>query len=256
MRFQALFTDIDGTAVASEPRNQIVIEDLTRAGGYEIKPEDWDDLVGSGDEFIWLGICKKHPDFVKTYPSADAFEQACADEYARRLDEIELHEPVRDIVVEFIQNSRDVAAVTNAITRTGIDNLRHTGYPLDDMAFVLGKDDVKNAGRKIKPDGDHYLYALELLNGQRAAANKPPLAPEDCLVLEDTQTGVRAALRAGMTVIQITDSTNALPDEEAKDLMALYGGSYYTTTLSDIQPLARTLDRSPPPRGRGRRLTP
>jgi len=57
-----------------------------------------------------------------------------------------------------------------------------------------------------KPAPDIYLLAAQRL-GQ---------APERCLALEDSPAGTRAALAAGMTVIQVPDLVH--PDEELRAL--------------------------------------
>jgi len=59
---------------------------------------------------------------------------------------------------------------------------------------------------KPKPAPDVYLLAASTLG----------VEPSRCLVLEDSPTGVRAALAAGMTPIQVPDLLE--PDEEVRAL--------------------------------------
>jgi beta-phosphoglucomutase-like phosphatase (HAD superfamily) len=68
--------------------------------------------------------------------------------------------------------------------------LRKSGV-LDRFQAVIGSDQVRNG----KPEPDIYLKAAGLLNAR----------PERCLALEDSENGVRAAVGAGMTVVQIPD---------------------------------------------------
>lgn len=58
---------------------------------------------------------------------------------------------------------------------------------------------------KGKPEPDIYLFA----------ASKLGLKPEECLVLEDSPTGILAAYRAGCVPVMIPDQDE--PDEEVKD---------------------------------------
>jgi HAD superfamily hydrolase (TIGR01509 family) len=61
--------------------------------------------------------------------------------------------------------------------------------------FVATRDDVEHG----KPDPEIYLLAARMLD----------VAPENCLVLEDSAVGVQAALNAGMKVVAIsTDFTH------------------------------------------------
>lgn len=60
---------------------------------------------------------------------------------------------------------------------------------------------------KGKPEPDIYLYAARELG----------LQPENCLVLEDSPTGILAAYRAGCMPVMIPDLD--LPDEETRKLL-------------------------------------
>lgn len=60
----------------------------------------------------------------------------------------------------------------------------------DAFDFVATRDDVERG----KPDPEIYLLVACELNVQ----------PADCLVIEDSPTGVQAALAAGMNVIAVT----------------------------------------------------
>ena len=85
---------------------------------------------------------------------------------------------------------------------------------------VATSSDVAHA----KPAPDIYLLA----------AHKLGIAPRHCLALEDSPTGVRAALAAGMTVIQIPDLLE--PDETVRALGHAIAGS-----LHDVRGLLQPL---------------
>ncbi len=78
-------------------------------------------------------------------------------------------------------------AVLHVLHSIGIESL---------INLIVSGDDVK----KGKPDPESYLLAAEKLG----------VSPEECLVLEDSVNGVKAARAAGMNVIAIaTPFTNA-----------------------------------------------
>jgi beta-phosphoglucomutase len=60
----------------------------------------------------------------------------------------------------------------------------------DAFDFVATRDDVENG----KPDPEIYLLV----------ASKLGVAPKDCLVIEDSPAGVKAALSAGMNVVAVS----------------------------------------------------
>ncbi|KAA6407780.1 MAG: hypothetical protein FRX48_08618 [Lasallia pustulata] len=66
---------------------------------------------------------------------------------------------------------------------------------------VLG-DDPRIPPGKGKPAPDIYLLALETVNEKiRAEGKERAIAPEECLVFEDSVPGVEAGRRAGMQVV-------------------------------------------------------
>jgi len=231
---KALFMDVDGTAVLSEERNREAIEHVAEQGGHTIRPEDWDYLAGAGDEVIWEKICQKNPDFILSYPTADDFEQACVAAYTARKSELKVNEAVRDIVQHFIGNNVSVAAISNSLSDVVKDNLDITGYDTDLLDFILTKTEIRDLGLQTKPAPDPYLHGLKILNEQRQERGLDTVAVSECLILEDSLTGVRAALKAGMRVIHIRDDSGPLPEAEQERLEKAHDGQYYSCDLNTL----------------------
>jgi len=83
-----------------------------------------------------------------------------------------------------------VAVATSTRSTHALDRLAKAGL-LDYFEFVVGGDQVKNS----KPNPEIYLTATEKLQCD----------PKNCLAFEDSENGVRAALGAGLRVIQVPD---------------------------------------------------
>ncbi|KAI9745647.1 MAG: hypothetical protein M1818_001181 [Claussenomyces sp. TS43310] len=64
---------------------------------------------------------------------------------------------------------------------------------------VLG-DDTRIPHGRGKPAPDIYLLALDMVN-ETLPPGEPKIAPEECLVFEDSVPGVEAGRRAGMRVV-------------------------------------------------------
>lgn len=79
------------------------------------------------------------------------------------------------------------AIVTSCPSRLARGLVRHAGLP--DPPLLVTSDDVSRG----KPSPDCYLLAAQRLG----------VAPEGCLVLEDSFHGVAAARAAGMDVINV-----------------------------------------------------
>jgi HAD superfamily hydrolase (TIGR01509 family) len=67
-----------------------------------------------------------------------------------------------------------------------------------DFAVIVSAEDTDIG----KPEPAIYLLALKLLNGVEPWP-RPLIRPQECLVVEDSLAGIRAALAAGMKVIAL-----------------------------------------------------
>ncbi|VUC36297.1 unnamed protein product [Clonostachys rosea] len=91
---------------------------------------------------------------------------------------------------------------------------------------ILGGDSRLRHGRG-KPAPDSYLLALQELN----SASQNPIMPNECLVFEDSVTGVEAGRRAGMRVVWVPHPDVAVEYESRKkDVLA---GRCRTSDLGD-----------------------
>lgn len=84
-------------------------------------------------------------------------------------------------------SSHHWAVVTSGSNRLATHRLTHVGLPIP-RVFVTADDVVKG-----KPNPEPYLLA----------AAKLGLEPQECLALEDSPNGIKAAKRAGMRTIAI-----------------------------------------------------
>lgn len=101
-----------------------------------------------------------------------------------------LKEGALDLLHYFKETGRRIGLATStgtehALTRLEKEHIRHF------FDAVTGGDQVTRS----KPAPDIYFLAAEKFNA----------SPASCLALEDSENGVRAALAAGMQVIQIPD---------------------------------------------------
>jgi HAD superfamily hydrolase (TIGR01509 family) len=149
-------------------------------------------------------------------------DRACAELLRERLDEVQLQALLHDLsqrynrhveaglplkpgilelLAELEQRNIPRAVVTSTRRERAIQKLERCGL-LPHFDTVVTGSDVVHA----KPAPDIYLLAAERLR----------VAPARCVVLEDSVPGVRAALAAGMTPIQVPDLV--IPDEAARAL--------------------------------------
>lgn len=95
--------------------------------------------------------------------------------------------------MDLLQESRRNECKIGLATMSYCSQVRHILEILDlthGFDFIASRDDVENG----KPDPEIYLLVAKQLE----------VSPEDCLVIEDSPTGVKAALNAEMRVVAVS----------------------------------------------------
>jgi beta-phosphoglucomutase-like phosphatase (HAD superfamily) len=83
-----------------------------------------------------------------------------------------------------------LALGSNSIRET-IETMIEKAALIDYFDFMLSNQDVKNA----KPDPEIYLLAISRLG----------MNPDECLIVEDNQNGIKAALASGAHLFRVKD---------------------------------------------------
>ncbi|MBN9671618.1 HAD family hydrolase [Roseibium aggregatum] len=180
MTLRAIAWDIDGTLVDSEPLHHRALVAVCAAYGLEIDPQD-QSFVGVHIGHVWERL---QPRFPVAVEERQWHEQIRAF-YARHSDSLV---PIRG-AVETVKALAEAGVrqicVSNS-DRAVVDvNLASLGIA-DIMLGSISLDDVP-AG---KPDPAPYRMAAEALE----------LPPQNVLAVEDSETGMRSALAAGLKV--------------------------------------------------------
>jgi beta-phosphoglucomutase len=85
----------------------------------------------------------------------------------------------------------------------------------DRFSVIVSAEDVQ----KCKPDPEVFVKALLKMNKKLRQGSKP-IHPSECLVIEDSSAGIRAANLAGMRTLAITNSYSACKLSEANLIAA------------------------------------
>ncbi|HYH43865.1 MAG TPA: HAD family phosphatase [Burkholderiales bacterium] len=188
MRFAAVIFDMDGLLLDSE---RLALEAFNAACahfGLGDHAEVFMRCIGTneamGAEVLREGLQDKvdHRDFNRIW-QARYLEATTGTAIALKAGVLELLDHLREAgVPAAVATSTSTARATHKLGNAGI---------LDRFELVVGGDQVERS----KPHPDIFV----------AAARRLGVPPEKCLALEDSDNGVRAALRAGMTVIQVPD---------------------------------------------------
>ena len=107
--------------------------------------------------------------------------------YSKYLDKVIVNEHLFNII-EKIKDEYKIALVTTASKKNTYEILEYT-KKLDLFDLILTSDDIKNP----KPDPEGFLLAM----------NKFGAEPKDCMIFEDSDVGIEAALKTKASVFKI-----------------------------------------------------
>lgn len=201
MTLKAVLFDFNGVIINDESLHKTLIDEILL--GENLRPDDQEHnevCLGRSDRACLSAILERRGRVV-TEAYLEALLNQKAQKYQERL-EAEPTLPIYQGVDQFIRDLWGAGLVLGLVTGARRDNVE---YVLDRIkireafAVVLTSDDITAS----KPDPEGYLTAVERLNQQYADLD---LKPEQCLVIEDTPSGIQAAKRAQMEVVGVANT--------------------------------------------------
>jgi beta-phosphoglucomutase len=138
-------------------------------------------------------------------------------------------------VPEFVMavSQRYPSAVASGARKHELDMILESAGIRPYFEAVISADDVMRG----KPDPESFLKALDAMN---RVGNRPmPIRPEECLVIEDSISGIASAHNAGMKCIAVATSYPAF-ELKGADLIVPSMSALHVSKLED-------LFSSPPP---------
>lgn len=198
MCLQGILFDFDGVIADTEPRNAAYLAAALQRFGITMTEQDQRELVGVQDKSTLERLLAR----AKTPVSPEELEaerRRCGNTYQN--DPHLAPQPGLVCWLDALQQSGIRTAVVSS-TRTQL-----VVTALNRMR-LLRKFDVVVCGDMVerrKPEPDSYQLALRWLD----------LAPERCIAIEDSPTGIRAAKVAGLRVIGYTGGSVRLDISQA-----------------------------------------
>lgn len=192
---RAILWDMDGTLIDSEPAHEAAFDSTVAETGLTVPDGLHDTLLGASGDMVFAAL-QEATGTSLTLSDWTRLKHRHFETHARditRLPSARLAETwaARGVPMALVSNSTP-AEVAFCLRTTALDSL---------LTTVVTRADVARG----KPAPDGYLLAAERLG----------LTPEHCLVVEDSTTGARAGLAAGMQVIYHPQHPDPSPPESA-----------------------------------------
>ena len=194
----AVLFDMDGLMIESERALLQCWREASQELGLKVEDAFWLSFVGLSDRACQALLRERFGD-------EDTLRALLHGLQVRYDAHVEAGLPLKEGVLELLAllEERGIprAVVTSTRRERALQKLTSTGL-LPHFHDVVAGNEVKHT----KPAPDIYLLAAQRLG----------VAPSLCVVLEDSVPGVRAALAAGMTPIQVPDLV--VPDDAVRAL--------------------------------------
>lgn len=206
---------MDGVIVHSNPVHKVILQKFCKKHGKELTDEMLREKVYGRTNQDWI------PNVFGEV--SDETIQQYADEKEQMFREV------------FNPNEHTVPGLfefLDALDEAGLKKVVATSAPAENEAYILEElgiidrfDAVLNSSHvsKSKPDPEPYLKAAAAIN----------VDPSECIVIEDSISGVESGLNAGATVVGITTThTN-----EEMDKCVLVANDFREISLADLNNL-------------------
>ncbi|TCS42678.1 HAD family hydrolase [Reinekea marinisedimentorum] len=188
MTIQAVLWDMDGVLLDSERLCQQAFVDVNGPSGlFENPAEAYLETVGLNRK----STLEWYSRVMGSQQACEAMHLAVRDRYLELIEtDLVLKNGAQETLAFLAQRQIPQMVVTSSAYATAQDKLTRAGI-VSFFEGIVGGDQVTNG----KPNAEPYLTACAHLD----------VSPENCLVVEDSPSGVQAGLAAGAKVVHVPD---------------------------------------------------
>jgi len=197
-RLEAVVFDMDGTLLDTEAMYKEAIFTACRLVGYEMTDEFHRGMIGHPRDRNRAALVDF---FGPAFPLAAYLEHCSAAVRTRFRQSLSLKAGAMDLLQLVASIPLPTAVATSTPRDEAVEHLTLAGL-IDFFPVIVSRTDVSQG----KPHPETYLRAASLLS----------VDPRNCLAIEDSHNGIRAAHAAGMATIMVPDMQT--PTKEIRGL--------------------------------------
>ena len=204
--FEAILFDMDGLFIDSEPEWHAAETEMMRSYGYDWQPADQLQCLGGPLARVteYMSSC------LKGAIKPEVLAKEIIDEMTTRLSSATTYMPGAIEFSKLVSQARIPQALVSASPRTLVNAVVSN---LDQNYFkeTVAAGDIE----RTKPFPDPYLHAAKLLDVEIS----------NCLIFEDSQTGITAATASGAFVVAIPHYIEVNESQRLKRIESFVGRS-------------------------------
>ncbi|MCW5798534.1 MAG: putative Beta-phosphoglucomutase [Nitrospira sp.] len=220
---RAIIFDFDGVIADTEPLHFAALRAVL--AGIDIsltETEYYTDYLGFDDRGCFLAALQTHRRQASPTVLGELMDRKAQAYLSAIKEHLVIFPGVRELVHDAA--ARYPLAIASGALRNEIELILEEAGLRKAFLHITSAEDVTRG----KPAPEPFLHAMAALNRQ---PSQPALTPDDCLVIEDSLPGIRAARAAGMKVLAVAN-THTVQDLGEADAIT---HSLTDTRLADLR---------------------
>ncbi|MFY7806718.1 MAG: HAD family hydrolase [Limnoraphis robusta] len=198
MTLKAILFDFNGIIINDEPLHERLIEQLLIEENLRAKPDEFRQYCLGRTDRACLRDLLTSRGRVVTDEYLERLIHRKTQAYCQQMEAIEelpIYAGVQEFVLKIHAAELKMAVVSGAV-RSEIELILNRVNIAEYFSVIVAGDDISTS----KPDPEGYLLAVERLNQKYPELN---LHPSECLAIEDTFAGIKAAQQAKIAVVGV-----------------------------------------------------
>lgn len=221
---RAIIFDFDGVIADTEPIHLKAFQNTLEEKGITLSEEQYNEKYLAYDDKTFFNELLKDRNIPNDEDTVSHFISRKSEHFNHILKgNILILEGVPDFIKQ-VSYKFPLSIGSGALTSEIVEILEYAGLR-DYFNIIVSADDVQNC----KPDPEVYLKVLGLINETSSSR----ITADECLVIEDSISGIMAAHSAGMKCLAITNSYSEQDLSEAE----LVTNSLKSVSLNELEAL-------------------
>ena len=197
---RVIIFDFDGIIADAEPLHLEAFREVLRQDGIDISEKQYYDRYLALDDRTFFIEILKDSDRDFDNPMVEKYIEKKSTIFNKYLKEvIKLFPGVKEFVCRM--NERYLLAIGSGALKHEIEFILHNAGIREKFLVIVSAEDVQ----KCKPDPEVFLKVLQKIN-EILKPESDTVSPSECLVIEDSFSGIKAAKTAMMKSLAVTNS--------------------------------------------------
>jgi HAD superfamily hydrolase (TIGR01549 family) len=200
---KAVIFDMDGVIIDSEPLYFQIQQRLFKELNISVSELEYDAFIGAGMQFMWEILSSRYS-LPLTVPHLISLNNERIYDTFNKLVTLESTQGFLPLLTS-IKKLKIKTAVASSTSKKIINVILSKLEIIQEFDVIVSSEEVPHS----KPEPDIFLETAERLN----------VDPANCIVIEDSTNGVKAAVKAGMQCIGFANKNSGDQDLSNADIV-------------------------------------